>query len=76
MFSAAILLLLLNKPPCTKAIHGQMWPNAANNDKVALQVFARSGTLEMCVPSAWGISGGDCRSTGRWYGEEESNIGG
>lgn len=54
MLSAAILLLLLNKPPCTKAIHGQMWPNAANDDRAAVQVFARSGTLEMCVPSTWG----------------------
>jgi hypothetical protein len=53
MFSTVVVLLLLNKPPCTKAIQGQMWPAAANQDRTALQAFARSGTLEMCVSSSW-----------------------
>jgi hypothetical protein len=51
MFSAALLLLLCNKPLCTKQTHGQMWPAAANNDKTVLLTEARAGTLEMCVTS-------------------------
>jgi hypothetical protein len=54
MLSTAILLLLLNKPLCTKKTHGQMWPDAANHDKTALLTLARSGVLEMCVSSTWG----------------------
>jgi hypothetical protein len=54
MFYAGLLLIMLSKPHCTKETHGQMWPTPANNDKMVLQVFARSGTLEMCVPATWG----------------------
>jgi hypothetical protein len=53
MHSAALLLLLLSKPPCTKAVQGQMWPNVANQDKTALELLARSGTLEVCMSSNW-----------------------
>ena len=54
MLSAAVLLLLLNKPHCDKKIHGLMWPEAANSDKTAFLTLARSGTLEMCVSATWG----------------------
>jgi hypothetical protein len=54
MLSAAILLIMLNKPHCSKAIRGQLWPEIANSDKTALQALARAGTLEMCVASGWG----------------------
>ena len=54
MLSAAFLLLTISKPHCTKVTQGQMWPDAANHDRRALQLLARSGTLEMCVASTWG----------------------
>jgi hypothetical protein len=54
MLSAALLILLLNQPFCTKKTQGQMWPEAANSDKAALLTLARAGTLEMCVSSTWG----------------------
>jgi hypothetical protein len=54
MFSAGLLLVMLSKPHCTKALQGQMWPTAANTDKVAMQTLARSGTLEMCMSATWG----------------------
>lgn len=53
MLSSAVLLILLNKPVCNKETHGQLWPEAANRDKTALQILARSGTLEMCASSGW-----------------------
>ena len=51
---AVALLLIVSRPHCTKAIQGQMWPSAANYDKVELQKLARSGELEMCVSGWWG----------------------
>jgi hypothetical protein len=52
MFSTAVLFLMLNKPVCNKHRQGQMWPDAANTDKQALLMLARTGTLEICV-SSW-----------------------
>jgi hypothetical protein len=54
MLSAALVLLLLNKPICNKHTQGKMWPEAANNDKSALLTLARSGALEICVSTSWG----------------------
>jgi hypothetical protein len=52
MFSEAVLvMLLLNKPHCTKKNHGQLWPPA---DRTTIQYVAHSGTLEMCVSSMFG----------------------
>ena len=51
MLSAAIVLLMLNKPVCDKQTHGQMWPALANSDRRALLVLAQSGELEMCMAS-------------------------
>jgi hypothetical protein len=55
MLSAALLVLMVaDKPLCTKKIQGQMWPTVANEDKGLLLTLARAGSLEMCVPSTWG----------------------
>lgn len=54
MLSAALLMVMLQKPHCSKEIRGEMWPTVANENKTALILLARSGTLEMCVPSWWG----------------------
>ncbi len=55
MLSAALFLLMMSdKPLCTKKNQGLMWPAVANADKAALLTFARAGSLEMCVASTWG----------------------
>lgn len=55
MLSAALLVLMVaDKPLCTKKIQGQMWPAAANEDKRLFLTLARAGALEICVPSTWG----------------------
>jgi hypothetical protein len=55
MLSAALLILMIaDKPMCTKKTQGQLWPSIANEDKKALLTLAQSGTLEMCVEATWG----------------------
>jgi hypothetical protein len=55
MLSAALLILMVSdKPVCTKKTQGQLWPLVANEDKSALLTFARAGSLEMCMASTWG----------------------
>jgi hypothetical protein len=55
MLSAALTLLLLaDKPLCTKKIQGQLWPLPVNGNKTVLLNLARAGSLEMCVASTWG----------------------
>jgi hypothetical protein len=54
MLSAALLILMIaDKPVCSKKTEGQMWPGIANQDKMALLALARAGTLEMCVATTW-----------------------
>jgi hypothetical protein len=49
MLSAAMFLLMLQKPNCNKEIRGEMWPMVANGNQAALMLLARAGTLEMCT---------------------------
>ncbi len=42
-----------DKPRCTSAINGKLWPESANTDRIAFRDAMRSGDLEICAAYGW-----------------------